>query len=168
VLKMLVKYQPTTMAFFKTLLSIRSGGAKEQKIMFFECDWFDPIKGTRVDDFGMVEVKHKSCYLGNNILLTHQAQQVYYLSYPHQSFKNGWVVYKVNLEMHTHRYEEYVEGQEEEDVIDVYQEEPAQHQNFIVSDGPRLTKFATRDTELIEEEEQEQEQSIPKKRRRKS
>jgi hypothetical protein len=30
--------------------------------------------------------------------------------------------------MHTHRYEEYVEGQEEEDVDDVYQEEPIEHQ----------------------------------------
>jgi hypothetical protein len=42
--------------------------------VFFECDWFDPINDTRVDDFGMVEVKHELCYLGNNILLAHQAQ----------------------------------------------------------------------------------------------
>jgi hypothetical protein len=54
-------------------------------------------------------VKDESHYSGNNILLAHQAQQVYYLIYPHQSFKNWWVVYKVNPEMHTHQYEEYVE-----------------------------------------------------------
>jgi hypothetical protein len=58
----------------------------------------------------MVVVKHESCYSGNNILLAHQAHQVYYLSYHHQSFKNWWVVYKVNLEMHTRRYEEYMKG----------------------------------------------------------
>jgi hypothetical protein len=50
---------------------------------------------------------------------------VYYLNYPHQSFKNWWAVYKVNPEMHTHRYEEYVEDQEEEeDVIDVINKNP--------------------------------------------
>jgi hypothetical protein len=110
-------------------------GAKELKVMFFECDWFDPINDTRVDDFGMVELKHESHYSVNNILLVHQAQQVYYLSYPRQSFKNWWVVYKVNPEMHTCRYEEYVEGQEEENAIDAYQEEPVEQQNFTVSDG---------------------------------
>jgi hypothetical protein len=79
--------------------------------VFFECDWFDPINGTRVDDFGMVEVKHESCYSGNNILLAHQVQQVH----------------NVNPKMHTHRYEEYVEGQKDEDVVDVHQEEPIEH-----------------------------------------
>jgi hypothetical protein len=85
-------------------------GAKELKVVFFQCDWFDPINGTRVDDFGMVEVKRESRYLGSNLLLTHQVQQVYYLSYPHPSLKNWWIVYKVNPEIHTHRYDEYVEG----------------------------------------------------------
>jgi hypothetical protein len=31
------------------------GGAKEMKVVFFQCDWFDPINGTRVDDFDVVE-----------------------------------------------------------------------------------------------------------------
>ena len=34
------------------------GGAKELRVVFFDCEWFDPISSTRVDDFGMVEVKH--------------------------------------------------------------------------------------------------------------
>jgi hypothetical protein len=29
------------------------------RVVFFQCDWFDPINGTRVDDFSMVEVNHK-------------------------------------------------------------------------------------------------------------
>jgi hypothetical protein len=37
----------------------------------------------------MVEVKHESHYSWSNILLAHQTQQVYYLSYPHSSFKIG-------------------------------------------------------------------------------
>jgi hypothetical protein len=49
-------------------------GTKELKLVFFECDWFDPVNGTRVVDFGMVEVKHESRYFGNNLLFTHQAQ----------------------------------------------------------------------------------------------
>jgi hypothetical protein len=41
----------------------------------------------------------------------------------------------------------------------VYLEGPVEHQNFVVSDGPGLTEFATHDSELMEEEEQ----SPPKK-----
>jgi hypothetical protein len=64
------------------------GGAKELKVVFFQCDWFDPIDATRVDEFGMVEVKHESCYSGSNLLLAYQVQQVYYLCYHHPSFEN--------------------------------------------------------------------------------
>jgi hypothetical protein len=103
-----------------------------------------------VDDFGMVEVKHESRYTCINLLLAHQAQQVYYLSYPHVSLKNWWVVYKVNPEIHTRRYDEYMERNEEDDV---YQEENEEHENFTVSDGARLTELATRDVELMEEEQ---------------
>jgi hypothetical protein len=49
-------------------------GAKELKIVLFHCDWFDPIIGTRVDEFGMVEVKHKLRYSGSNLFLAHQEQ----------------------------------------------------------------------------------------------
>jgi hypothetical protein len=48
------------------------GGTKELNVVFFECDWFDLVNGIRVDDFGMVEVKHESCYSGNNLLFAHQ------------------------------------------------------------------------------------------------
>jgi hypothetical protein len=61
------------------------GGTKELEVVFFERDWFDLVNNTRVDDFGMVEVKHESRYSGNNLLFSHQAQQVYYLSYPHEA-----------------------------------------------------------------------------------
>jgi hypothetical protein len=48
-------------------------GAKELRVVFFQYDWFDSINDIRVDDFGMVEVKHESRYSGNNLLLAHQA-----------------------------------------------------------------------------------------------
>jgi hypothetical protein len=106
--------------------------------VFFQCDWFDPSNGTRVDDFGMVEVKHESCYSGSNLLLGHQAQQIYYLSYPHPSLKNWWAVYKVNSEMHTCGYDEYVEGHEDDNIN---QEEIEVDQNFMVSDGQVSSKL---------------------------
>jgi hypothetical protein len=59
------------------------------------------------------------------------------------------VVYKVNPEIHTHRYDEYMERNEEEDV---YQEEIEEDKNFTVSDGARLTDLATRGIEVMEEE----------------
>jgi hypothetical protein len=48
-------------------------GSKELRVVFFQCDCFDPINAIRVDDFGMVDVKHESCYSGSNVLLAHQA-----------------------------------------------------------------------------------------------
>jgi hypothetical protein len=74
---------------------------------------------------------------------------VYYLCYPHPSLKKWWVVYKVNPEMHTRRYDEYVEGHEDNDV---YQEEIDIDQNFTISGGAGLTKLDTGGTELLDEE----------------
>jgi hypothetical protein len=59
------------------IINYTFGGTKELKVVFFECDWFDPVNDTKVDHFGMVEVKHESCYSGNNILFAYQVQQVY-------------------------------------------------------------------------------------------
>jgi hypothetical protein len=103
-------------SILQNIVEYTFGGAKELNVVFFQCDWFDPINDTRLDEFGMVEVKHKSRYSGSNLLFAHRAQQVYYISYPHPSFKNWWVVYKVRPEMHNHRYDEYVEGHEDDDI----------------------------------------------------
>jgi hypothetical protein len=50
------------------------------------------------------------------------------------------VAYKVNPEMDTHQYDEYVERHEDNDAIHVYQEEIEGHQNFTVSDGAGFAK----------------------------
>jgi hypothetical protein len=39
------------------ILKYTFGGVKKLKVVFFKCDWFDPVNNTRVDDFGMMEVK---------------------------------------------------------------------------------------------------------------
>jgi hypothetical protein len=128
------------------------GGAKELKVVFFQCDWFNPVNDTRVDDFDIVEVKHESRYSGSNLLFAHQSQQVYYLCHPHPRLKKWWVVYKVNPEMHPARYDEYMVRHEDDDVIDVYQEEIEGHQSFMVSDGAGLAELATRNVDLMQEE----------------
>jgi hypothetical protein len=74
---------------------------------------------------------------------------VYYLSYPHTIFKNWWVVYKVRPKIHTHRYDEYVEGHEDDDI---YQEEIEVDQNFMVFDKAGLIELDTSDVELLDEE----------------
>jgi hypothetical protein len=117
-------------AIVQNIVVYMFGGAKKLKVMFFQCDWFNPINDTRVDDFSMVEVMHELCYSGSNLLLAHQAQYAYYLSYPRPSLKNWWVVYKVNPKLHTHRYDEYIEGHKDDDI---YQEEIEVDQNFTVS-----------------------------------
>jgi hypothetical protein len=66
--------------------------------------------------------------------------------------KNWWVVYKVNPEMDTHRYDAYVERHNDDDVIHVYQEEIEGHQRFTISDRAGLSELTTHDVDLIEEE----------------
>jgi hypothetical protein len=56
----------------QNIIEYTFGGAKELRVVFFQCDWFDPINDTRVDDFGVVEVKHELHYSGINFLLAHQ------------------------------------------------------------------------------------------------
>ena len=33
-------------------------GNRILKVVFFKCDWFDPNRGMRENQFGMVEIKH--------------------------------------------------------------------------------------------------------------
>jgi hypothetical protein len=56
-------------SILQNIVEYMFGGAKELKVVFFQCDWFDPINGTRVDDFDMVEIKHESRYSGSNLFL---------------------------------------------------------------------------------------------------
>jgi hypothetical protein len=42
----------------KNIIKYMFAGNKNMKIVFFDCDWFDPYHGTRENNFGMVEVKH--------------------------------------------------------------------------------------------------------------
>jgi hypothetical protein len=99
-------------------------------------------------------VKHESHYSSNNLLFAHQVQQVYDLSYPPKSMKHWWVVYKVNPEIDTHRYDTYVERHDDDDVIHVYQEENEGHQSlsFTIFDGAGLAELTTHDVELMKEE----------------
>jgi hypothetical protein len=105
-----------------------------------------------------------SCFVKNpttgSWLTTHLSRwgcYMYYLSYSNKSMKHWWVVYKVNPEMGTCRYNAYMErhdDDDDDDVIHVYQEENEGDQglSFTVSYGARLTLLGTRDVELMEEE----------------
>jgi hypothetical protein len=64
--------------------------------------------------------------------------------------------------MHTRRYDEYVEGHEDDDI---YQEEIAVHQNFMVSDGTGLTELDTGDVELLDEEASPSKKRLQKSKR---
>jgi hypothetical protein len=44
----------------QNILEFTFSGTKELRVVVFQCDWFDPINDTRVNDFGMVEIKHES------------------------------------------------------------------------------------------------------------
>jgi hypothetical protein len=132
------------------------GGHKPLRLVTFDCIWFDPHVGTRVDEFRMVEVKHASRYKGNeynNIILAHQAHHVYYLSYPHKSFKTWWVAYKFNPEVHPYRYQNYNLSTNDDDVVfqEVGDQADDSDNDSIVSDGAGLNELASLTIELMEE-----------------
>jgi hypothetical protein len=69
--------------------------------------------------------------------------------------KHWWVVYKVNPEIDTRRYDAYMERHDDDDdVVHVYQEENEGHQSlsFTVSNGAGLAELATHDVDLMKEE----------------
>jgi hypothetical protein len=67
----------------KNIIEYMFARNKNLKIVFFDCDWFDPYRGTQENNFGMVEVKHMRRVHGcDPFVLAHQVEQVYYMSYP--------------------------------------------------------------------------------------
>jgi hypothetical protein len=81
----------------KNIIEYSFARNKNMKIVFFDCDWFDPHHGTQENNFGMVEVKHACRLHGcNPFVLAHQVEQVYYMSYPCEKLSAWWVVYRVN------------------------------------------------------------------------
>jgi hypothetical protein len=95
--------------------------------VFFDCDWFDPNHGTRENEFGMVEVKHVHWLCGcDPFVLTHQVEQVYYMSYPCEKLSEWWVMYRVNPHewLHTPSDSGYHENQVAAgDVDEIYQDD---------------------------------------------
>jgi hypothetical protein len=111
---------------------------KELKVAFFDCVWFDSNNGTQQNQFGMVEVKHNERLRGYDMLiLAHQVEQVYYLSYPCQKLSAWWVVHKVNPyeQLHTLGDAGYHDTlMLDDDINEVYQKEELPP-SFIVDPG---------------------------------
>jgi hypothetical protein len=81
----------------KNIIEYNFAGNKNFKIVFFNCDWFDPNHGTRENQFGMVEVKHAHQLRGcDPFILSHEVEQVYYMPYRCQKLSAWWVVYILN------------------------------------------------------------------------
>lgn len=67
-------------------------------VVLFKCRWFDPVQGVKVNDkHKLVDIKYRSrgC-IYDPFILAHQAQQVYYATYPSMTkdLKDWWAVVK--------------------------------------------------------------------------
>nr|GEU91327.1 transposon-like protein [Tanacetum cinerariifolium] len=65
------------------------------KVVLFKCEWFDPVKhrGWKIhNEFGLVDINHKKKLRNYDpFIMEHQAQQVYFISYPSmRRDKNDW------------------------------------------------------------------------------
>jgi hypothetical protein len=111
----------------KNIIEYRFAGNKNLKTVFFDYDWFDPYHGTRENNFGMVEVKHACRLRGcDPLVLAHQVEQVYYMSYPCEKLSAWWVIYRVNPRERLHTPDD--SGYHENKVLDgeldeVYQDD---------------------------------------------
>jgi hypothetical protein len=57
-------------------------GCKPLSPVIFKCHWFDPRVTRRTPHLGLVEIRHDSFYLGDDVyIVAQQATQVYYTSY---------------------------------------------------------------------------------------
>lgn len=111
----------TIMESFKRFSSLLFWREKLQ-VLFFEWSWFDNIHGIRHNHFSMVEIKHNEQLLGNEkFVLVHQAEHVYYLSYPCQQLNVWAIVYKVNPCEHLHTPSDAAYHIEDEHVDEIYQ-----------------------------------------------
>jgi hypothetical protein len=111
----------------KNIIEYNFARNKNLKIVFFDCDWYDPNQGTRENKIGMVEVKHVHWLHGcNPFVLAHQVEQVYYISYPYEKLSAWWVVYRMNphQQLHTPNDSGYHETQVPAGEVDeVYQDD---------------------------------------------
>jgi hypothetical protein len=119
-------HESTYYKIIKNIIEYNFAGNKNLKIVFFDCDWFDPNHGTRENQFGMVDVKHVHRLHGcDPFVLTHQVEEVYYMWYPCKKLSAWWVVYRVNPRewLHTPDDSSYHENQvAARDVDEVYQD----------------------------------------------
>jgi uncharacterized cupin superfamily protein len=95
------------------------------KVILFNCDWFDIINGVKVDKKrGLVEVKHSSRLRHYEpFVLACQADQAYYLPYPSTKGdrKNWWVAMKIQrkgqLGLGAETSEEFFQEEQSEGLI---------------------------------------------------
>jgi hypothetical protein len=136
----------------QNILDFNFAGNKTLKVVFFLCDWIDINNGIRQSQYGITEVKHKDRLRGHdNFILTHQCEQVYYMSYPNPKFKAWWVFHKVNPREHLHTPCTTVYQFEDDQVDEVYQLEELPT-TFTLDEGVALNSLVgDRDDIIVNE-----------------
>ncbi|KAK6784144.1 hypothetical protein RDI58_017598 [Solanum bulbocastanum] len=77
------------------IIEVRCSGLPKKKIVLFRCERFDPShRGTKMDhQHNIIEVKHTRKYRSYDpFIITQNAKQVYYTSYPLRRDKTYWWV----------------------------------------------------------------------------
>jgi hypothetical protein len=79
----------------KNIIEITFAGNKPLALVFFECKWYDP-KYYRTE-FGMTQIQPEKLLQGHDTyILAHQADQVYFSTYPCKKLSTWRVVYNVS------------------------------------------------------------------------
>jgi hypothetical protein len=107
----------------KNIIEITFAGNKPLALVFFECKWYDPKY--YMTEFGMTQIQPKKLLQGHDTyILAHQADQVYFSTYPCKKLSTWRVVYNVNPRerLYTPGEDEYQFGHLEQ-VDEVFQEE---------------------------------------------
>lgn len=78
------------------IVEISYEGKNDLSLVLFRCRWFNPIEGVRrTPKLGLVEINHNKLYDRPDVfILPEQVELVFFLSYPHPSYKSWWIVHK--------------------------------------------------------------------------
>jgi hypothetical protein len=152
----------------KNIIEYNFARNKNLKIVFFDCDWFDPSHGTRENEFVIVEVKHAHwLHDCDPFVLAHQVEQVYYMSYSCEKLSAWWVLYRVNPREWLHVPDDsgYHENQvPAREVDEVYQDDELPS-SFNIDPDSALNSLldAANDVTVLEQRKQ----TLRKKKKRK-
>ncbi|XP_058733815.1 uncharacterized protein LOC131605484 [Vicia villosa] len=140
------------------IVELEYTGHPTKKVVLFQCDWFDPSsQGTKMDDYGNVEIKKSRRYQNYDpFVLSQQADQVYFTSFPEG--QQGWLgVIKTKARSTIQSMEK-----NKHETTDAYQDDDVHQIPIVISNDDDDFHQCHEDEDEDEDEDEEEEEGDEK------